>query len=670
MRRVCLNRYTQLICISLIAFLILPLLFICVPAPATGNGEHFVKTYANAATGSNSYNGSSATYTGGLNGPKETIGAAINAATNWGSVYVAPGTYNERITLDNGKSLIGSGALTTTIDAGGTGCAVTVTGNSIIMYVTVTGGAPSGSYSGGGVYVGNECLAHLTECVITGNYRGPGSGDSAGQGGGICSYNANVDLVRCTVNGNSADYQGGGLANICTESGSEYGKMYLTNCTISGNSVTDPTSVGGGLYNSYNADVTLLNVTIANNSATGSSSAGGGFSNSSLSSMYFKNCIVANNTATISQYNNGYNGLGSGVNSQGNNLSSDNSCFFNHPSDQVNTNPYLGPLQNNGGQTLTCAIITASPAYNRGDRSAAPATDQRGVARPAGTFCSIGAYEPYPDTRMASAATNIGNVIFTINAGSISPVTWVQPVNMNCPAPNGFILPYGMFSFNITSLLPGASVQVTLKFANPLPLGIKYCKCINGSMVDCTSLVTRIDPYTLQLNLTDGSLGDADGVANGTIVDPGGPAFPLNTPQSSSAQLPVTSQQAPVSLSNISVKSASLSASQVAPGERVIVTANVANTGTGNGTSLIHIYVNGQEDASRGITVNSGGTSTITFDVARNQPGTYTVYVGGVNAGSFTVDQFTPDTMLFISGALVFFAFILGIIYIARRRTG
>ena len=126
--------------------------------------------------------------------------------------------------------------------------------------------------------------------------------------------------------------------------------------------------------------------------------------------------------------------------------------------------------------------------------------------------------------------------------------------------------------------------------------------------------------------------------------------------------------QKPISLSNITVKSASLSATKVTPGAPVTVTANVANAGTGNGTAVVKVYVNGAEEAQQGVSVNSGGTSQVSFDVSRNEPGTYTVYVGGTNACSFTVDQFTPDTILYISGAMVFFAFILGVIWMSRKR--
>ena len=54
--------------------------------------------------------------------------------------------------------------------------------------------------------------------------------------------------------------------------------------------------------------------------------------------------------------------------------------------------PLLGPLQNNGGPTETHALLPDSPAIDAGADTACPAADQRGVARPLGSACDIGAF--------------------------------------------------------------------------------------------------------------------------------------------------------------------------------------------------------------------------------------------------------------------------------------
>ncbi|RPJ58448.1 MAG: hypothetical protein EHM12_07835 [Dehalococcoidia bacterium] len=269
----------------------------------------------------------------------------------------------------------------------------------------------------------------------------------------------------------------------------------------------------------------------------------------------------------------------------------------------------------------------------------------------------------------ASVGTKLGEVTFTTDAGLIGSLLNVKIASTKCATPAGYDFPYGLFSFNITGLTNGQTVRTTIKFPRRLPNNMKYYKCIDNKMVDCTSLITRLDDYTLVLRITDGGLGDSDHSANGAIVDPGGPVEPVSAAQVyGQGTISTTVQQAPVSLPSVSVKSASLSSTRVGPGEAVTVTANVANTGTANGTSSIKVYVNGEVDTTQGVTVSSGSSTPVTFTVSRNEPGTYDVYVGGISAGSFTVDQFTPQTILIISAALVFFAFVIGAIYMVRRK--
>lgn len=140
-------------------------------------------------------------------------------------------------------------------------------------------------------------------------------------------------------------------------------------------------------------------------------------------------------------------------------------------------------------------------------------------------------------------------------------------------------------------------------------------------------------------------------------------------PLSSSASAATQPPQAPVALSNIYVKSASLSASKVSPGTPVTVTANVANRGTVNGSTGVKLYVNGAEDSSQDVTVESGGNRPVYFTVSRNEPGTYTVYIGGIQAGSFIVDEgIDPNIILFISLSLLALSLISVLANILSRR--
>ena len=102
------------------------------------------------------------------------------------------------------------------------------------------------------------------------------------------------------------------------------------------------------------------------------------------------NSIVANNGT----YNCQIEGGGAAVlNSGGNNVFTDPSC---NPvgSDIPVADPLLGPLADNGGPTLTQALLPGSPAIDAANNAVCPATDQRGVARDAA--CDVGAFELVP----------------------------------------------------------------------------------------------------------------------------------------------------------------------------------------------------------------------------------------------------------------------------------
>ncbi len=668
------GKLTALIAILLV-MLALPAMFAADTAGRVYANGGLPDIYVNIATGSESYDGSSPVHTTGNVGPVKSITKGRTLVSSSGTIHVAAGTYNENVHLSFNMNLVGNSALDTVIDGMANGQPALEVSSAPLQTNTISGftiqnGRGAGSASGGGVYISSDHIVTINDCAIINNMKSSCCGNQPGAGGGVCNDNGEVHMNRCTISGNSASGRGGGIANICTAPGGGFGKMYLTNCTIAGNTVTEAGGVGGGLYNDSDADVTLLNVTIASNQCTNATSFGGGYSNSSASSMYFRNCIVANNTAGVAIHNNAYNGLGSGINSQGYNIDSLSALYFTDPTDQV-ANPLLGPLQNNGGPTSTMAITSSSPAYNRGKSDGAPATDQRGIARPQLGAFDIGAYEYTgpTDTRSASVNTSLGTVNFSLNNGSISGLTTVDPVIAGC-APPGFIFPYGYFNFTISNLALGGSVRITIRLPSPLPQGaIKYYKCYNGTLVDMTSYISQPDTTTIILTLTDGGPGDSDGRVNGSITDPGGPCVQMGMlmPRTLSSSLPAVTS--PVSMSNISVKSASLSTTAVAPGAPVTVTATIANTGMANGSARIKLFVNGREESSQGVSLASGGMAPVKFTVSRSEPGTYSVYVGGVNAGSFTVDAFAdPNIILYLSGAAMFFALVAGVIFMSARR--
>jgi hypothetical protein len=123
--------------------------------------------------------------------------------------------------------------------------------------------------------------------------------------------------------------------------------------------------------------MTLLNVTVAGNSG---SSAIDNIATLNTRNSIFSNAPGGNCSAALT--------------SQGSNLESADECGLHAAGDQVGKEPMLGPLADNGGQTDTLALLSGSPAIDRG--TACPPTDQRGVARPQGAACDVGAFELVP----------------------------------------------------------------------------------------------------------------------------------------------------------------------------------------------------------------------------------------------------------------------------------
>ena len=325
---------------------------------------------------------------------------------------------NVALTANRGggaNNLGGSLTLSNTAVTGNTAFGIANQGQGVLV---VNGGA-LGDNQGSGV-VNSQSTATLNGVTVSGN---TGSGivnqgsapsklsvtastvisNSATSGAGIANegVSATAIIVNSRIGVNRAVNAGGGVFNnglmsiagstidhneARTGGGVEHfgGNLSLTNVTISGNSVSDN---GGGIYNL--GSLTAKNVTIALNGAGGS---GGNIYHDQGQAIY-GGMLVANPAG-------GDNcGRNAGqINSNGNNLESTNTCSFVASTDLPNADPKLGPLQANGGPTWTHALTVGSPAIDaipvgiNGCGSTLVA-DQRGVARPLGAACDIGAFE-------------------------------------------------------------------------------------------------------------------------------------------------------------------------------------------------------------------------------------------------------------------------------------
>ena len=271
-------------------------------------------------------------------------------------------------------SIMGDGARTTIIDANHRDRVfdVQATGAAVVTGVTVENGSAD---HGGGIRVEGGTLK-LVECTVTAN-------QAADTGGGIDNDFGVVEIERSTVNGNVAHDTGGGIENS--------GTATLRNVTVSGNTAD---VLGGGINNL--GSTTANNTTVAENTLTGVDSDG---------QFVFMNTLIANNAGPDCQGT---------LTSRGFNLVRIvDTCTFDGDTsgDLLNMDPALGPLADNGGPTLTHALLTGSAALDAANTTtpgspdpACEQTDQRGVTRPQGPRCDIGAFEACGTTGSAGGA--------------------------------------------------------------------------------------------------------------------------------------------------------------------------------------------------------------------------------------------------------------------------
>lgn len=229
---------------------------------------------------------------------------------------------------------------------------------------------------------------------------------------------AHDTLIGDTFSGNMAMTEGGAIAS--------FGTTTVSNSTLYNNGIigTGPSGDGGGGGVQNTGTISITQTTLSANQ-----------------SKYGANIHVYNDTqlqpgpptttlrmSVVTSGVNGQNCSGSVVITDGGyNLESATSCGFSALNGSLqNTNPQLGPLQSNGGPTQTMALPLQSPAVDAISSSASGctgSTDQRGVTRPQGTRCDIGAFEVVQsgaDTQPPTVPTGLAPTSVTVSSVSLS----------------------------------------------------------------------------------------------------------------------------------------------------------------------------------------------------------------------------------------------------------
>jgi len=224
-----------------------------------------------------------------------------------------------------------------------------------------------------------------------------GSLDGMVDGAGILNASGKLTLEGVTITGSRAQAgDGGALAN--------YDALVVLNSTLSGNNAKGN---GGGLYAAGGTTNSIRSTTISGNAADAfgtNSGDGGGIASAATATVNATNTIIAGNFD---------NSPGAG--SVAPDCSTGPSFFPRHtllgdpspalclvgfdPGTNLTGDPRLGPLADNGGLTPTRLPLAGSPVIDAGGSAApdaCPALDQRGVTRPKGAGCDIGAVERDP----------------------------------------------------------------------------------------------------------------------------------------------------------------------------------------------------------------------------------------------------------------------------------
>ena len=303
-------------------------------------------------------------------GSNEAFGGGVS---NAGGVAIFDSTIRDNHVSGSGFETNGGGGIKSTD--------VLVLSNSTVR-------DNSSTIRGGGLWLTG--VSSLSTSTVTGNTST--AFDDPFATGGIHNQGL-LEIARSTISNN----RGGTAGSISYERQGEVSGLTMTNTTVSQNQARGLTDfvVTGGVALSVPKDagpVSIVNSTISHNAIPSNaffSFSAGGLQHLSSGPVELRNTIVANNAVQDCDSS-------AHTMSLGHNLASDLSCNFTAAGDMVDTDPQLGPLADNGGPTQTRRLNVGSPAIDAGDDVGCPAIDQRGVTRPQGAACDIGAYEARP----------------------------------------------------------------------------------------------------------------------------------------------------------------------------------------------------------------------------------------------------------------------------------
>ncbi len=314
-------------------------------------------------------------------------------------------TLGSELSIDKNLTIKGPGADQLAISGGDSVRVLNISGGTVVISgVTIADGSVTNT-QGAGILVSNAANVTLRYCAVTNNATIDDFDETVSGGGIHFNSTGTLTLEYCEISNNTADFGYGGGLNVVDGS-----SITITGCTFSGNTGYE----GGGIYTAV--DLTINGSTIASNEAT--DSGGGGVAVTTPGTVTVRNTIIADNIETSTAVGPDiWDDFGDGsFSSGGYNIVEDvgSATFTTTTGDVTGSDPGLGALALNNGQTRSHSITDTSDAYNAipsaSSYNGAPTTDQRGFGRN-GNY-DIGAYEAsaiQPEANIQGNSQNIAD---------------------------------------------------------------------------------------------------------------------------------------------------------------------------------------------------------------------------------------------------------------------
>ena len=460
------------------------------------------------------------------------------------------------LTADGGRSLTinGNGATISCVyQVNGTPFRALQVGPSAIVTLnrlTISGGHLKGSSSsGGGAILNDRGQLTLSECTLSGNGVGAIQAPDVTTllGGAIYNARGTLTLRRSTFFSNSVRQFGTSSSSARAAGGAIYnadGVVTALLCTFvnnraeidAGSGGISPGASGGAIENAVatsagEARLTIASCTFSDNYAFApqSSPAMPSASGNAIRNTGARAITVIGSSilASINSSNSVVSNAGGVVTSSGFNLTSGTAeGFFTAGGDQINADPQLRPIADNGGATRTCAPRITSPVIDRGRRDAVPEltaeTDQRGVGRPIdisgaefapGDGSDIGAHEAQPTLVVTTTSDHPDD-----GDCSLADCTLREAIRAANQAPNADTIAFASGvsgTINLTAALPDLATD--LEIAGPGADRLTVRRDTGGNYrIFTVSNGTSPGP---EIGLADLTLSNGQGVGSAT---PGG----------------------------------------------------------------------------------------------------------------------------------------------------